>query len=108
MNGHDQDSVAIFGFTLIEPATGYYLTEARGRVVRRQFEGFDPQTFYLVSPLEYPTLEIDQTDSLYLRHLSRAKPDGDVYYPFGTLPRPPRERVEWDKPLRDGMGSGMR
>jgi len=46
MNGHDQDSVAIFGFTLIEPATGYYLTEARGRVVRRQFEGFDPQTFW--------------------------------------------------------------
>ncbi len=107
MEGHDQDSVAIFGYALIEPATGYYLTKARGRVVRRQFEGFDRETFYLVSPLEYPTLKVNQTDSLYLRHLSRARPDGDVYYPFGTLPDPPRERVEWDKPLRDGMGTGM-
>ena len=107
MAEHDQDSVAIFGYTLIEPATGYYLTRARGRVVRRQFEGFDRETFYLVSPLEYPELRLEVADSLYLRHLSRARPDGDVYYPFGTLPDPPRERVEWNKPLRDGMGSGM-
>jgi len=107
MEGRAQDSVAIFGHTLIEPATGYYLTKARGRVVRRQFEGFDRETFYLVSPLEYPSLKVNQSDSLYLRHLSRARADGDVYYPFGTLPNPPRERVEWNKPLRDGMGTGF-
>lgn len=107
MEGHDRDSVAIFGYSLIEPATGYYLTKARGRVVRRQLEGFDQKTFYLVSPIEYPSLKINQTDSLYLRHLSRARGDRDVYYPFGTLPDPPRERVEWNQPLRDGMGSGL-
>jgi hypothetical protein len=107
MKGHDRDSVAIFGYSLIEPATGYYLTKARDRVVRRQLEGFDQETFYLVSPVEYPSLQINQTDSLYLRHLSRAQPDGDVYYPFGTLPDPPQQRVEWNKPLRDGMGSGL-
>lgn len=107
LEGHDQDSVAIFGYTLIEPATGYYLTKARGRVVHRRLEGFDRQTLYLVSPIEYPSLKINQTDSLYLRHLSRAREDGDVYYPFGTLPDPPQERVEWNKPLLDGMGSGL-
>jgi 4-amino-4-deoxy-L-arabinose transferase-like glycosyltransferase len=107
IESHEQDSVAIFGYTLIEPATGYYLTKARGRVVRRQLEGFDRETKYFVSPIEYPSLKINQTDSLYLRHLSRARRDGDVYYPFGTLPNPPQERVEWNKPLRDGMGSGL-
>ena len=103
---HADDAVAIFGFTLIEPATGYYLSLARGGVVPRVYEGFDRETYYVVSPLEYPGLQVEATDSIYLRHLSRGNPRGKVYYPLGRLPAPPTERVEWRKPLRDGMGSG--
>ena len=100
------DEVAILGYTLIEPATGYYLTEARGAVIPRVYEGFDSTTYYVVSPLEYPDLTVAATDSIYLRHLSRGNPAGKVFYPIGRLPRPPGGRVQWRENLRDGMGTG--
>lgn len=107
MAGHEQDSVAIFGFTLIEPATGYYLTQARGSVIPRKWEGFDRTTRYVVSSLQYPDIEMTETDSLYLRHLSRASWKGDIYYPVGLLVNPPKAWIHSGEKLLDGMGSGM-
>ena len=107
MAGRGADTVGIFGFTLIEPATGYYLTEARGAVVPRVYEDFSPTARYIVSPLEYPEIAVVAVDSIYLRHLSRAKPDGVVHYPLGVLRDPPDYRVVWRSSLRDGMGSGV-
>lgn len=107
MAGHAQDSVAIFGFTLIEPATGYYLTQARGSVIPRKWESFDRSTRYIVSSLQYPDIEMMDTDSLYLRHLSRASWKGDVYYPVGLLVNPPKAWIHSGEKLLDGMGSGM-
>lgn len=94
------DSLYVYGFTLIEPATGFYLSRARGRFVRRRFEGFDSTSHYIVSPLQYPELAVHAVDSLYLRHLNRQ-------YPVGRLPDPPAGRAPLNELPRDGMGSGM-
>lgn len=102
--GHDQDSVAIYGHTLIEPATGYYLSEARGRIVPRQLEGFDDETIYILSngPRgQYPELHVTAADSLYLRHLRRK-------YAVGRFVEVPSGRAEYRGVLRDGMGSGLK
>jgi len=105
LEGHASDSVAIYGHTLIEPATGYYLTEARGHVVRRQLEGFDAETLYILSAGkrgQYPelTVKASATDSLYLRHLRRK-------YPVGRFLEVPQGRAKYRGVLRDGMGSGI-
>lgn len=98
---HRQDSLAIYGYTLIEPATGYYLTVGRGHVVPRQWEGFDSTTVYIVSQGQYskqtPTLLT--TDSLYLRHQR-------IHYPVGTFSDPPKGRAPLNGVRRDGMGNG--
>jgi hypothetical protein len=98
---HQQDSLAIYGYTLIEPATGYYLTVGRGHVVPRQWEAFDSTTVYIVAQDQYPDLPLRQTDSLYLRHKQR-------YYPVGTFPNPPTGRAPLNGVRRDGMGNGSR
>lgn len=101
---HEQDTIAIYGHTLIEPATGYYLTQARGRIIPRQLEGFDGETLYILSngPRgQYPELEVDAIDSLYLRHLRRK-------YPVGRFLEVPTGRAQYRGPLRDGMGSGLK
>jgi len=105
LEDHVQDSVAIYGHTLIEPATGYYLTKARGHVVRRQLEGFDAETIYILSAGkrgQYPELNVEAsaTDSLYLRHLRRK-------YPVGRFVEVPEGRARYRGVLRDGMGSGL-
>lgn len=105
LEGHASDSIAIYGHTLIEPATGYYLTEARGHVVRRQLEGFDAETLYILSAGkrgQYPelTVKASATDSLYLRHLRRK-------YPVGRFLEVPQGRAKYRGVLRDGMGSGL-
>lgn len=91
--------LAIYGYTLIEPATGWYLTQARGAVVPRHFRRFDPDAAYVGSPLQYPDLRVAATDSLYLRHLRD-------HYPVGPL-LPPVPPVPDGEVLRDGMGSGI-
>ena len=90
----------IYRFTLIEPATGYYLTEAYGRVVRRQYHHFDSTAVYIASPLQYPQLRVAAIDSLYLRHL-RSR------YPVGYLPAPVYLPPAGTPELLDGMGSGI-
>lgn len=107
MDNHSQDSVAIFGYTLIEPATGFYLTKARGNVVPRKWSNFDDETFYIVSPLQYPDIGVSGTDSLFLRHLSRRYPELQTSYPVGTLTNPPKAWINSGEELRDGMGSGL-
>lgn len=97
---HPKDALAIYGYSLIEPATGYYLTMGRGRIVPRQWEGFDSTTVYIVAQDQYPELKIDATDSLYLRHKR-------MLYPVGTFPDPPRGRAPLNGVRRDGMGSGL-
>ncbi|MEM6769278.1 MAG: hypothetical protein AAF597_01735 [Bacteroidota bacterium] len=96
-----QDSLAIYGYTLIEPATGYYLTMGRGHVVPRQWEGFDSTTVYIVARDQYPDLPLRQTDSLYLRHKR-------IHYPVGTFADPPKGRAPLNGVRRDGMGEGIR
>ena len=95
-----EDSLAIYGYSLIEPATGYYLTMGRGRVVPRVWENFDSTTAYIVAPDQYPDLEVAAPDSLYLRHKR-------LYYPVGTFPKPPEGRAPLNGVRRDGMGSGL-
>jgi 4-amino-4-deoxy-L-arabinose transferase-like glycosyltransferase len=97
---NEDREVAIYGYTLIEPATGYYLSIRRGGVIPRQWEGFDRTTTYIVSQLQYPELPVEANDSLYLRHL-RTK------YPVGPLPNPPPGRAPLNGVLRDGMGAGI-
>ena len=94
--------LAVYGFTLIEPATGYYLSRARDRIVRRQWEDFDRATYYVVSPAQYPEIaeRLTVTDSLYLRHQQR-------WYPVGRFPTPPVGRAPLVEELRDGMGTGV-
>ena len=93
--------LAIFRYTLIEPATGFYLTQARGRVVRRTFGGYDREALFIGSPEQYPGLAIEARDSIYLRHL-RAR------YPVGLLRDPiPGDVGGVPAELQDGMGSGV-
>lgn len=94
------DSLAIYGYTLIEPATGYYLTTGRGRVVPRQWANFDTSTAYILAQDQYPTVPIVATDSLYLRHKR-------MHYATGTLPQPSSQPTSPPAELRDGMGSGL-
>lgn len=92
--------LAVFHYTLIEPATGFYLTQARGGIVPRHFDRYGDSTLYVGSPSQYPTLRVASVDSLYLRHL-------DASYPVGVV-RPPYPVKSIDPgDLRDGMGSGL-
>lgn len=95
----DRD-LAVFRFTLMEPATSYYLSQARGGIVPRHFTDLQSATRYVSSPLQYPELRLEATDSLYLRHL-RAR------YPVGTLSPPIPVYLHDGDDLRDGMGSGL-
>ena len=95
-----ESQVAVYGYSLMEPATSFYLSRARGGVIRRQFERFDGETLYIVSPWQYPRAGPVAADSVYLRHQHR-------YYPIGRLPTPPRARVEDPEELLDGMGTGL-
>lgn len=98
---HPKDALAIYGYTLIEPATGYYLTMGRGNFVPRQWEDFDSTTVYIVAPDQYPKLPLRQTDSLFVRHKN-------LYYPAGTFANPPKGRAPLNGVRRDGMGEGLR
>ena len=95
-------AVAVYGFSLIEPATGYYLSLARNDLVRRQWEEFDRTTVYIVSPAQYPEIadRLTVADSVYLRHQQ-------LWYPVGTFDDPPVGRAPIVKELRDGMGTGI-
>ncbi|MEO0734505.1 MAG: hypothetical protein AAFZ52_16835 [Bacteroidota bacterium] len=97
---HPQDSLAIYGYTLVEPATGFYLTQARGRVVPRLFKDFDQTTYYVISYEQYPALRVMANDSLYLRHERTNYPVGR----FSIAPPGPARRPD---ELRDGMGTGF-
>ena len=92
--------LAIYRFTLIEPATGWYLSQARGGVVPRVYEAYGKETLYVVGTGQYPEVGVRAVDSLYLRH-QRA------YYPVGFLREGGSDGAGAPAELRDGMGSGM-
>ena len=78
-------------------------------MVRRVYADFDTTTNYVVATPQYPELVVAATDSVYLRHLSRADSLGRaVYYPVGRLLEPPLQPVVLKEEYRDGMGSGLR
>lgn len=93
------DSVAVFGYSLIEPATSYYLSTERGRIIPRVFRDFDAATNYIVAPEDYPATKVFPTDSIYLRHRR-------VFYPIGRLLEIPDITVARPAELLDGMGTG--
>ena len=92
--------LSVFRYSLIEPASGWYLSRARGRVVPRVYGDYDPRTLFIVGPAQYPDLEVGAVDSLYLRHQR-------TFYPVGYLRLPEAPRDGAPEELRDGMGSGM-
>ncbi|OAV43032.1 glycosyltransferase family 39 protein [Lewinella sp. 4G2] len=94
-----EDQVAIYGYSLIEPATGYYLTQARGAIIPRIWEGFDDKTLYLTSPWQYPDIKVEAVDSVYLRHHRSS-------YPIGPFAIPPTDRARMGLGgMMDGMGT---
>ncbi|WP_146088689.1 ArnT family glycosyltransferase [Neolewinella xylanilytica] len=93
-------ALGIYRFSLIEPASGWYLTRARGAVVPRVYADYAPEMLYIGSPFQYPGLRIEAVDSLYLRHL-RAR------YPVGRLLEAADLPADETEELRDGMGTGM-
>ncbi len=90
----------IYRHTLIEPATGWYLSTARGGVVPRRFGSFPAEAAYVVNPDQYPGVRVSAVDSLYLRHRQVRFPVGPM---VDGLPGTGRE----DEHLQDGMGTGI-
>ncbi|MGB3800522.1 MAG: hypothetical protein WA952_11975, partial [Lewinella sp.] len=95
-----EQGLGIYRFSLIEPATGWYLTHARGEIIRREYGSYDPERWYIGNPIQYPDMAIEARDSLYLRHLR-------AYYPVGYLREAEGPPADEDEELRDGMGSGV-
>lgn len=100
--------VAIYGHSLIEPATGYYLTQARGNVIPRRFFNFDTTTVYVLSNLQYPDVANQPVDSIYLRHRHDVR-NGKrwAHYPVTRLLPPLPDTATLRLEYMDGMGSGL-
>ena len=96
----DRD-LRVYAHSPVEPATSFYLTQARGCLVPRQFTGFDSTSYYVTATPTYKTVTVTAaTDSLYLRHQR-------LFYPVGPLTRPAPVADSLRDPLRDGMGTGI-
>lgn len=95
------EPLAVFGYSLMEPATSYYLERAYGGIVPRQFDGLDSSTAYIVNPWQYPyAKDIGKRESaLYFRHSKLVYPVVRFQAPF---PATTYELTE----LQDGMGTG--
>lgn len=97
--------LAIFGYTLMEPATSFYLERAYGGIVPRHFGAPECGTDYVVNKWQYPEVAHINApnDSLFMRH----QPD-DPYYPVLDLCNF-RDSVStaYEEPLLDGMGTGL-
>ena len=92
--------LGVYQFSLIEPASGWYLSQARGGVVPRVYADYDEQMLFVTSTGQYPGVELQPVDSLYLRHQR-------TYYPVGYLRAGAGKEAVAPEELRDGMGSGM-
>jgi 4-amino-4-deoxy-L-arabinose transferase-like glycosyltransferase len=89
------DSLAIFGWTLMEPASSFYLERAYGGIVPRHVTAFRPGLPYLSNPKQYPDLAQRVVDSIYFRH-------EQLYYRVGPLIDPATADPTLDAPLNRG------
>ena len=92
--------LGVYRHSLIEPASGWYLSQARGGVVPRVYENYGAERVFVVSPRQYPEAGVGVLDSLYLRHQR-------TYYPVGFLRNGDADAGGVPEELRDGMGTGM-
>ncbi len=120
----DADSLAVLGFSLMEPATSFYLSKAYGRVVPRRFDTIYANEVYIISPWQYPEAAqmAPAVDSLFMRHQALAP-----HYPALPLHLVPTIsgssnspasatdeeqaaipfKTDFEGPLWDGMGTGL-
>ena len=99
----DLRPLAIYGWTTIEPATGYYLEQAYGGFVYRHASDLDSNAYYIVSPRQYPAAAAAVSpDSLFLRH------DRRPYYRLIDLREYKIEAPNTALTDADGSGSGVR
>ncbi len=70
----------LYGQTVMEPASSFYLERGYGGIVRphTRLEEIDPNAFYVISPRQYPTVAVEAVDSIWLRHRQ-------LYYRIGKL-----------------------
>lgn len=89
------DTLTVFGWTLMEPASSFYLERAYGGIVPRHVRDFAPGRPYISNPRQYPDLEQRVIDSLYFRHER-------VYYRVGPLLDPAKADPTPAEPLDRG------
>lgn len=118
----EADSLAIFGFSLMEPASSFYLSQGYEKIVPRRFDAIYKGEVYVLCPWQYPeVLPLGLVvDSLFMRHQSTAP-----YFPALLLrtrqlkektqdtdqsSEPPAAipfSTDYDGPIGDGMGTGL-
>ncbi|MEM9836988.1 MAG: hypothetical protein AAF828_10825 [Bacteroidota bacterium] len=95
-----QQDLAIFGYTLMEPASSFYLQQAYGKIIPRQFTAFNASRAYLVNPWQYESITGTTFGRLYMRHQQLEYDCLFLAQPAAlTVPPPPE--------LADGMGTGL-
>ena len=87
-----QDSLTVFGWTIMEPASSFYLERAYGGIVPRHTGNFQPDRPYISNPRQYPDLAQTVRDSLYFRH-------EQTYYRVGPLRDPATADPTLARPL---------
>lgn len=123
------DSLAVLGFSLMEPASSFYLSEGYGKIVPRRFDSISCGEVYVLCPWQYPAIDTlgERTDSLFMRHqtawpyysarLLRIANKEEMPTATVTSQRPAEEnlncakkmpiRTDFDGLLGDGMGTGL-
>ncbi|MEM7574441.1 MAG: glycosyltransferase family 39 protein [Bacteroidota bacterium] len=102
-NNPELRPLAIYGWSTIEPTTGYYLELAYGGLVRRHVFELDSSAYYIVSPRQYPAATgVASPDSLFLRH------DHRPYYRLIDLRKYKIEIPNTAATNADGSGSGIK
>ncbi len=61
----------VYKETEMEAAISFYMTKARGSIIPRVFDNFDPAGLYIIDTAEYPDLQYEQVDELPQRHRGR-------------------------------------
>ena len=96
----EDQPLAVYGYSMMEPAPGFYLSHARGEIVPRAFVGMDTLTYYVVDEWTYPTEGLRVTNGLYLRHRK-------VVHPVGRFSTVRPDSLGRPAVLFDGMGTGL-
>ena len=70
--------LAIYKETDMQPTNSFYLTNARGRIIRRQFNFDEYNGLIIIDPFKYPNTNYERIDSIKVRH-------GQLTYYIGKL-----------------------